>query len=223
MTPTPDRNDENTRTNTADAPQPETDADDEAIAESLGTLRMRRFPLVTHWQRAGALLEPNTEDVDGIEIEDVESPDEEDLHVESRADLVLSVSGGQGAVRIETEGGHRIVLDDADGSESISVEDSGGNSVEMDATTGEVSVSAAEQITLDAPRIDLSATEEVNVESTGAMTIESGSNANVNSAGVLSVTGALIKLNDGGAPAARMHDPVTDGTIVFGSPTVLIG
>lgn len=223
MTPTPDRNEESTRTTTADATQPDTDTDDESIAESLETLRMRRYPLITHWQRTDALLKPSAENVDGIEIEDVESPDEEDLHVESGADLVISVSGGQGAVQIETEGGHQIVLNDADGSESISVEDSGGNSVEMDATTGEVSVSATEQITLDAPRIDLSAAEEVNVESTGSMNIESGGNAKMRSAGLMSVNGALLKLNGGAAPAARLGDPVTDGEIVVGSTSVLIG
>ena len=215
MTPTPDRNEDSTRPTTGDATQPDTEADDEPTAESLEALRLRRYPPITHWRRKGTRLKPSARDVDGIEIEDVESPDEKPLHVESETDLVLSVSGGQGGVRIETAGGHRIVLDDADGSESISVEDSGGNSVEMDATTGEVSVSASERITLDAPRIDLSADEEVNVEG--------GASANMRSSGLVSVKGALVKLNDGGAPAARHGDSVTDRVILGGSSTVLIG
>mgnify|MGYP000282326460 CR=1 FL=1 len=211
MTPTPDRNDENTRTNTADAPQPETDADDEAIAESLGTLRMRRFPLVTHWQRAGALLEPNTEDVDGIEIEDVESPDEEDLRVGSDADLVLSVSGEDGAVRIETDAGHEVVLNDKSGSESISITDKSDNSIEMDSVSNEISISAGQSISMEAPTIELAADGEVKIESDGKvemsgkgqasvsskgqLSLESNGLMGINATGPLTIEGAIIQLN----------------------------
>jgi hypothetical protein len=174
-----------------------------------------RLDAVTNWRRTDVLLEPTDEDVDGIEVEDVGSPDEEDLRVGSDADLVLSVSGEDGAVRIETGGGHEIVLDDEDGAESLTVEDSAGNRVEMDATAGEVSVSATERITLDAPTIELSADAKLSVES--------GGNASLSSAGVMALAGSLLTLNGGAAPAARQGDPVEDGTIAFGSPTVLIG
>jgi hypothetical protein len=183
-----------------------------------------RLNAVTQWERADGLLEPAADDVDGIEVEDVESPERENLRVESDADLVLSISGAQGAVRIETPGGHEIVLDDEDGSESLSIEDSAGNSVEMDATTGEVSVSATERITLDAPEIDLSADENVTVESTGSVNVESDGTTRLQSAGLLRMNGAIVSLNGpGGSPAARLGDPVEDGTITFGSPSVLIG
>ena len=182
--------------------------------ENLG-IDDNRLNAVTNWRRRDVLLEPTDEDVDGIEVEDVESPDEADLRVEADADLVLSVSGEDGAVRIETGGGHEIVLDDGDGAESLRVEDSAGNSVEMDAAAGEVSVSATERITLDAPTIELSADAKLSVES--------GGNASLGSAGVTALTGSRITLNGGAAPAARQGDPVEDGTIAFGSPTVLIG
>ena len=184
-----------------------------------------RLDAITHWRRQGVLLEPSDEDVDGIEVEDVESPDAESLNVEADGDLVLSVSGEGGAVRIETGGGHEIVLDDEDGSGSLSVEDSAGNSVEMDPTAGEVSVSATEKITLDAPTIELSAEEEVDIESEGAVSLESDSIASLRSSGLMTLDGALLQLNGGGspAPAARQGDPVVEGTIVRGSPTVLIG
>ncbi|MEF8877013.1 MAG: hypothetical protein V5A60_09865, partial [Haloarculaceae archaeon] len=167
--------------------------------ENLG-IDDNRLNAVTNWRRRDVLLEPTDEDVDGIEVEDVESPDEADLRVEADADLVLSVSGEDGAVRIETGGGHEIVLDDGDGAESLRVEDSAGNSVEMDAAAGEVSVSATERITLDAPTIELSADAKLSVES--------GGNASLGSAGVTALTGSLITLNGGAAPAARQGDPV---------------
>jgi hypothetical protein len=182
-----------------------------------------RLDATTHWRRAGALLEPSDDDVDGIEVEDVESPDAGSLNVEADGDLVLSVSGEGGAVRIETGGGHEIVLDDGGESESLSVEDSAGNSVEMDATTGEVSVSATERITLDAPTIELSADAELNIVSEGAVNLESDGNASLKSSGLMSLDGAIVQLNGSGLPAARQGDPVEDGKILRGSPTVLIG
>jgi len=165
-----------------------------------------RLTATCRWRRTDGLLEPSDEAVDGIEVEEVESSDDEDLTVESSGDLVVSVSGGEGAVRIETEGGHEIVLDDEDGAESVSVEDSAGNRVEMDATTDEVSISANAKITLDAPTIDVSAGGTLNVESRGITTID----------------GALVKLGPGGTPAASVGDAVVDGTISTGSPIVLI-
>ena len=119
--------------------------------------------------------------------------------------------------------GHEVVLDDECGSESLSVEDSAGNSVEMDPTTGEVSVSATERITLDAPTIELSADAELNVASEGAVNIDGGGIASLKSSGLVTLDGALVQLNGSGLPAARQGDHVEDGTIVNGSPTVLIG
>jgi uncharacterized Zn-binding protein involved in type VI secretion len=177
---------------------------DDLVGENLGVTD-GRLDAITHWRRRDVLLEPGDDDVDGIEVEDVESPDGESLHVGSDADLVLSISQGEGAVRIETGGGHEIVLDDESG--SLSIEDSGGNSVEMDAATGEVTISAESKLTLNASHINLSA----------------GGSLNLKSAGITDITGALVTLNGAGKPAARQGDPVEDGRILVGSPTVLIG
>lgn len=90
--------------------------------------------------------------------------------------------------------------------DGIEVEDSAGNRVEMDATTDEVSISANAKISLEAPTIDISADGTVNVESRGITTID----------------GALVKLGPGGTPAASVGDAVVDGAIATGSPIVLI-
>ena len=136
------------------------------------------------------------------------------LRVEGDADLVLSVSGEGGAVRIETPGGHEVVLDDAEESTSVSVEDSAGNSVELDSTTGEVSISANSKITLDAPAVDISAGANLDVDSSGT--------ASISSSGLLTMDGALVDLGSGGRPAASVGDTVADGVIRTGNPTVLL-
>lgn len=187
---------------------------DDLVGDNL-SIDTNRLNANTHWRKQDVLLEPSEDDVTGIEVEGVESSENEDLNVESDSDLVLSITGGQGAIRIETEGGHEIVLDDADGSESLSVEDSAGNSVEMDSATGELSISANEKITLDAPQIDLSADVNVNVESDGLASFES--------AGPMEVNGAIIGLNGTTSPAARQGDFVEDGVITSGSTTVFMG
>jgi uncharacterized Zn-binding protein involved in type VI secretion len=223
MTPDPDADDDRNRTTTADETESEPDGDEPHVPGPLETVLTRRPPLGSHWRRTDTLLEPSDDEVDGIAVGEVESSDEETLRLESGGDLVLSISGGAGAVRIETATGHRVVLDDADGAGSISIADGGGNHVEMDATTGEVSISAAEQITLEAPRVDVTAAEDVTLESGGSTNIDSEGITTLRTAGVMQLQAALLKLNGGGAPAARVGDAVAEGNIAVGSPTVLIG
>jgi uncharacterized Zn-binding protein involved in type VI secretion len=223
MTPDPDADDDRNRTTTAGEMESEAAGDESHAPGPLETVLTRRPPLVTHWRRTDTLLEPSDDEVDGIAVGEVESSDEQSLRLESEADLVLSISGGAGAVRIETETGHRVVLDDGDGAGSISIADGAGNRVEMDGTTGEVSVSAAEQITLDAPRVDVTAAEDVTIESGGSTNIDSEGITNLRTAGVMQLQAALLKLNGGTAPAARVGDAVAEGKIAVGSPTVLIG
>lgn len=171
----------------------------------------------------GGLLK--TTGFDGIEVKQVQAPENEDLTVGADADLLLSITGGQGAIRIETGGGHKVILDDD--AESLAVEDGAGNSVHLDSSTGEVAISATSKITLDAPEIELSAGSQLNVTSAGLM--------DIGSAGPMDIAGTLVRLNGGGSPAVRVTDPVsvpvpgglepslTTGTILGGSPTVLIG
>lgn len=174
-----------------------------------------RLDVTSAWSRTDALLEPSDSDVDGIEVDAVRSSDEANLEVESDSDLVLSISEGAGAVRIETPGGHEIVLDDADESESVAVEDSAGNSIELDTTSDTVSISANQKIELDAPTIELSAGADLD--------LDSGGNANIGASGVMDLAAGLIELGgSAGQPAASVGDRVEDGLIQSGNPTVLL-
>jgi phage baseplate assembly protein V len=85
-----------------------------------------------------------------------------------------------GGVEIETNAGHRIVLDDSSGSETITIEDtSGSNAIEFDGTAKELSIEAGAKLTIEAPQVELAAD--------GNMTLDAS--------GVLTLNGALIKLN----------------------------
>lgn len=84
-----------------------------------------------------------------------------------------------GNVVIETAAGHTIELSDASGSETITIEDTGGNSIVFDSTSGSLSITGATKLSVDAPAIELS----------------SNGNVTIDASGVLTLRGALIKLN----------------------------
>jgi uncharacterized protein involved in type VI secretion and phage assembly len=117
-----------------------------------------------------------------------------------------------GTVTIETSAGHTITLDDSAGSETVTIEDkTGSNRMEMDSNAGEVSVSADEKISLDAKKIELSATKKVDISSNSKVTVSgngevdvsgstnlklsSGANGKLECGAILEVKGALVKIN----------------------------
>lgn len=101
--------------------------------------------------------------------------------ITSRSGHELTFDDGEsdGHVTIETAAGHSIVLDDSSGSETITIEDTGGNEIEFDGTSGSLSISGTSEISVEAPMIKIS--------SSGNLSIEAG--------GVLTLDGALIRLN----------------------------
>jgi uncharacterized protein involved in type VI secretion and phage assembly len=101
--------------------------------------------------------------------------------VTSRSGHVLAFDDADdGGVEIETDAGHTVTLDDTSGGETITIEDkSGSNTIEFDATKQSLSIEAGTKLTIEAPQVELT--------SDGNMTIDAS--------GVLTLKGALIKLN----------------------------
>lgn len=83
-----------------------------------------------------------------------------------------------GRVVVETAAGSRIELDDG-GGETITVEDAGGNRIELDGSTNDLSISSDGTVSIDATNVEIS----------------SRGNLDVDAGGVLSLNGAVIKLN----------------------------
>lgn len=114
-----------------------------------------------------------------------------------------------GAVRIETAGGHEVVMDDD--KESIKLTDMGGNTIEMDGKGDEISIDAGDTISLSAQTIEIAADMDVEIEGGTGVEIEAGAQMEIESGGMLDIEstgllgvqssaivdidGALIQLN----------------------------
>lgn len=95
-------------------------------------------------------------------------------------EIVLDDSDSEGKVEVGTNAGHRVVLDDSTGGEKIRIEDrTGKNTVEFDSNAGSVTVSSAATIRVESPLIE--------IKGDGNVTVEAG--------GILSLKGALVKIN----------------------------
>lgn len=95
-------------------------------------------------------------------------------------ELVFDDSDTEANVEITTDGGHTITLNDSSGSEKVTIEDSSGsNTIEFDATQGSLSLEAGAKLSVEAPQIELSGDGNIKIESSGMLTLK----------------GAVIKLN----------------------------
>ena len=85
-----------------------------------------------------------------------------------------------GGVRITTAAGHEIVLDDEPGGETVTISDaSGSNTIAFDATSNSLSIEAGATLSIEAPEIELTAAGNITIDASG----------------VLTLNGAIIKLN----------------------------
>lgn len=95
-------------------------------------------------------------------------------------ELAFDDSDSKEQIEIVSSAGHTITLDDSSGSETITIEDqSGQNSIEFDGTAGTLTIEGGTKLELKATNIDITGDGQVNIEASG----------------VLSLEGALIKLN----------------------------
>jgi uncharacterized protein involved in type VI secretion and phage assembly len=101
--------------------------------------------------------------------------------VTSRAGHALTFDDADdGGVEIETDAGHTITLDDTSGSETVTIEDkSGSNVIEFDGAGQSLSIEAGAKLTIEAPQIEM----------------KSDGNCTIDASGMLTLKGAVIKLN----------------------------
>jgi len=112
-----------------------------------------------------------------------ESDAENDVRmIRSRSghEVVLDDAEREGKVEIVTGAGHAVTLDDTSGGEKITIEDkSGQNTVEFDATAGTLTIEGGTKLELRATNVEIKGDGNVNVEASGMLTLK----------------GAMIKLN----------------------------
>lgn len=95
-------------------------------------------------------------------------------------EIVLDDAESEGNVEIRTNAGHRVVLDDSTGREKVSIEDkTGQDRIEFDAVGRSLDITAGAKLSVTAPMIEIKGDASVSVESSG----------------ILSLKGAIIKLN----------------------------
>lgn len=139
------------------------------------------FPYVIGhlWNSAGPPPEDNADGQNNIKM------------LRSRSGHVIvfndDAAARQEKVEIRTNAGHEIVLSDAAGSEKISIVDkTGGNEITIDSVTNAITIKSSLSISVESQSIDVSASN-INIESKGLMSIKA--------AGVLTIQGAIVKIN----------------------------
>jgi len=94
-------------------------------------------------------------------------------------EIVLDDSDN-GKIEINTNSGHKISLDDSKGGEKIEIIDkSGKNAISLDSNQNSIDISSEMKLAIKSKMID----------------IEAGANMKIKSSGILSIEGALVKLN----------------------------
>lgn len=131
----------------------------------------------------------------------------------SGAELLFSEEGGKEKISLTTKKGHRLLLED--GGEKIELsDDKGKNRISFDLASGAASVEAEKTITLKAGsgasiemdgsggKITIKANNavtvkgaQVSVEASGSLALKGNSDAKLESSGITSVKGSMLKLN----------------------------
>lgn len=140
-------------------------------------------------------------------------PESEQLHLEHAesdtsyvvdADGNLTVPGGgsvDGALEdLQATLSSALAGGSADGHEetvdaSAAAAQSANCSIDCDSATGEVTIESDASITLDAPTIEIDAGSQLELSSAGQLTLAGTAAAEMTSNGVLTLDGALIRLN----------------------------
>lgn len=97
-------------------------------------------------------------------------------------------SDGDTKLEITSSLGHKIVLDDAD-SGKIEISSSGGHYIVMDDSGITIEDSGGSQIKME------SSSGEVTIKSGMSISLESGGNVDIKAGGVLTLEGALVRIN----------------------------
>jgi uncharacterized protein involved in type VI secretion and phage assembly len=98
-------------------------------------------------------------------------------------------------LEIHTKAGHKIVLDDAAGKEKIEIKDkTGSNKVIIDSVKNAINIESAMQLKIKSTKIDIEATGNLTIKG-AIVNIEGSGPTTVKSSAILTLQGALVKIN----------------------------
>lgn len=99
--------------------------------------------------------------------------DVREIRSRSGHELVFDDAETAGKVEITTNAGHKIVLDDSTGQEKIKIEDnSGQNKIEFNATQGSLDITSGATLRIQAPSVEITGEGNLKLESNGVLTIK---------------------------------------------------
>ncbi len=75
----------------------------------------------------------------------------------------------------------------------------------------------------DATNFTITAPGNVTIKTNQQFMVTAVAGGTLNGGATLGLKGAMVMINGGGMPAARLNDKVGNGVVTTGSPTVLIG
>ena len=110
------------------------------------------------------------------------------IKTRSGHEIIFSDKDSQEKLEMKSKSGHQIILDDVSGGEKIIIKDkTGNNSIEIDSTQNSITISSQLKIIIKAKDIEISADAKMSLKSGGMMNIESS--------GILTIKGSLVKIN----------------------------
>lgn len=166
---------------------------------------------------------------DGLYVEGVTNPhggirsSTNPISIESNNDSVEIIAGSNRIV-VAANGGIRIVTTGS--SQPITID--AGNS-DLVLKGNNISMKAAQYLRMEANKVLAQSTDSLSLQSNAGIAVMKGTLTSIQGIAQVKMNAPLILLNNGGAPAARVNDPVNCpagggiGNIISGSNTVLIG
>ncbi len=113
-------------------------------------------------------------------FDETESAEKIQIVTKGKHKILLDDTSGSGKIEMTSTAGHRVLLDDSAGSEKILIKDkTGSNYIEIDSIKNSISIQSALEISIKSTKIKIEADAE--------MTIKAG--------GILTIQGALVKIN----------------------------
>lgn len=117
------------------------------------------------------------------------------IHSRSGHELIFNDADGKEQVEIHTKAGHHILLDDTSGAEKITIKDkTGNNQIELDSAQNSIALVSQTKLSLKSQTIEIEADTSLTLKAQ-MIEINGGAQMTVKAGSMLTLKGALVKIN----------------------------